>query len=197
MLTQENKKMAVWVALAIAIVLGLLWQFFPIPDAQARMNQLPLLGNKYLGRNVPLSDFEKEFFANVGLLKRLYQVDNQHLFITALDGTRNRHKVHDPFYCFRGGGWELDSEERVKLPHGDAMFLNLKKGDQTQQAMYWFTDGTHQYASPFRYWVEATLRRLTFGLSGNEPILIVVQPVASKTLDWQAMFQEFPELLSI
>ena len=30
-----------WIILAIAIVLGILWQFYPLPDAKDRMDSLP------------------------------------------------------------------------------------------------------------------------------------------------------------
>lgn len=190
-------RIGLWIALAIAIGVGLVWQFYPLPDAAQRFRDLPLYGKNYIGRNLPLVDFEKEYFRNINVLKRLYQVGDQHLFITALDGTTNRHAVHDPLYCFRGAGWELLSEKRVPMPHGDAMLLELKHEDKIQQALYWFSNGQNEYASPLRYWLEATWRRLTLGHSGPEPVLIMVQPLDKQNLDWTALIQGFPELLKL
>lgn len=186
-----------WLTLALALLLGAIWQFYPLPDATQRMDALPLYGREFLGRNLELSPFEKDLFANVNVLKRLYQVGDQNLFITALDGTRNRHVVHDPFYCFRGGGWELLDKKVVPVPNGEAMFLNLQRNDQLQEALYWFTDGHQQYTSPLRYWWQATLRRLTLGRSGPEPILVVVQPVDAQTLDLDALLKQFPTLFAL
>lgn len=186
-----------WIGLVVAIALGVLWQFYPLQDASQRMQTLSLYDREYVGRNLPLTKDEKEMFANVNVLKRLYQVGDQNLFITALDGTHNRHVVHDPFYCFRGGGWELVSQRPIALPHGEGMFLILKHGDRTQEALYWFSDGQEQYASPTRYWWQATLRRLTLGRSGAEPVLIVVQPVDAKDLDAKALIKQFPALFSL
>lgn len=193
----EKGRTWLWILLVAAVVMGAVWQFYPLPDASERLSSLPLLGKGYIGRNLPLTDFERDTFVNVNLLKRLYRVGPQNLFITALDGTRNRHIVHDPFYCFRGGGWELVSQKIVPMPNGQAALLQMKNDDKTQEAMYWFSDGKEQYASPMRYWLQATWRRLTLGRSGPEPVLIVVQPVDNQSFDAQALFKTFPELLKL
>lgn len=187
-----------WTALGLFVILGLVWQFFPLSDASLRLQNLPYLGKGYIGRSLPLTDQEIQTFYNVGLLKRLYEVGKQKLFITVLDGTHNRHVVHDPFYCFRGSGWEEMSRENVTLPGGgDATLLQLKHNNERKEAIYWFSDGVQHYASPTRYWLQATLRRLTLGRSGAEPVLIVVQPLDESKLDWQTLLKQFPELLQL
>ena len=186
-----------WIILAVAITMGAIWQFYPLPDASKRIASLPLFDKGYVGRNLPLTKDEAELFAQANVMKRLYRVGDQNLFITALDGTRNRHVVHDPYYCFRGGGWQLESQRPIPLPHGEGMFLNLKNGDKSQQALFWFTDGHEQYSSPSHYWLQATLRRLTLGQSGHEPILVVVQPVDAQTLDADALIKQFPALFAL
>ncbi len=187
-----------WTGLVVAIVLGLLWQFFPLPDAQSRIKSLPLAGPNFVGQDVALSDWEKGFFKNVNVLKRLYHVDNKVLFVTALDGTKNRHAVHDPLYCFRGSGFEVVSQKSEKLDNGGTVaFVKLKKDGKEQDAMYWFTNGKDTYDSPLKFWIQATIRRLSLGMSGQEPILIVVQPVDNTALDWKKIVHTFPQLLTL
>lgn len=186
-----------WIWLGVAIALGVIWQFYPLPDASQRLHSLPLFGKGFIGRNVPLTDFEREAFKSVNLIKRLYRVGEQNLFITVLDGSRNRHVVHDPFYCFRGGGWELKSQQAIPLPDGQAMLLYMTKDEASQEAAYWFSDGHNHYDSPFRYWLQATLRRLTLGWSSPEPVLVIVQPVDGKSLDLPELFEAFPDLLRL
>ena len=183
-----------WIILAIAIVLGILWQFYPLPDAKDRMDSLPLLGQGYVGEVLPLQDWEAAFFKNVGVLKRAYKVKDRSLFLTALDGTRDRHAVHDPLYCFRGAGWEVASQEPTPIPGGTAVLVKLKKGAEREEALYWFGDGTHHYDSPYRYWWQTSLRRLTLGKSGPEPILITIQPLDNKPIDMKTLFETFPDL---
>lgn len=192
-----NKTLFLWIALVCAIIIGALWQFYPLPDAQSRMDALPIKGTDFSGTNIPLSDFEKTFFVNVGILKRMYKVGNQNLFIYALDGTRNRHAVHDPFYCFRGAGYDIAEQKVVSIPGGTANLVHLTKDGMVRETLYWFSNGKQHFYSPMRYWWETTLRRITFGQSGPEPILIVVQPIDKDTLDWEVLPKQFPELFKI
>jgi len=174
---KSTSQIALWIFLAIAILLGLIWQLYPLQDARHRMNTLPVIGAGFEGRDLPLSPLEENFFKNVNVFKRLYVVNNQIFFVTALDGTHNRHVVHDPYYCFRGAGWEILSEKKFPLPNGNANIVEISKGSERKTAIYWFSDGTSQFTSPWKYWWEATLRRLTLGWSGPEPILIMIQPL--------------------
>lgn len=183
-----------WVLLIVAVLIGGVWQFYPLEDASKRMRKLPLNGIGFIGKNVALSDWEQNFFKNVNVIKRLYQTDTGTFFVTALDGTKNRHIVHDPSFCFKGGGWTITDEDRLPLPLGEAALLTLDNGKQTQEALYWFSDGDVQYASPLRYWIQTTLRRLSLGTTGDEPLLIVVQPVTSEPVNWQLFLRNLQPL---
>lgn len=194
---QTNGRKVLYITLLIAIGIALLWQFIPLKSAADRINILPLYGPAFIGENVPLTEFEAKIFGNVDLLKRVYTVAKVPYFITVIDGTRNRHVVHDPYYCFHGGGWEVIKDEPFPIENGEARWVSLKKGDQTQEALYWFSDGKHNYGSPYRYWWDATLRRLTFGYSGEEPVLIVVQPIEKKHLTWDKLQELFPALFKL
>lgn len=191
-----NKNALLWVALLSSIFIGLLWQYFPLQDASKRMERLPLYGPHFMGENIPLSSWEKSFFKDVNILKRIYSIKEHNLFISALDGTYNRHAVHDPLYCFRGGGWSVVEQKSIPLSSGGVVgFVKLRKADLEQEAIYWFSDGKHHYDRPIKYWWQATLRRLTLGRSGQEPILIVIQPIDKQKLDWPLILQIFPQLL--
>lgn len=183
-----------WIILAVAILLGALWQFYPLTNAKERMDNLPLMGQGYVGEVLPMQDWEQAFFKHVGVLKRVYHVKDRVLFLTALDGTRDRHAVHDPLYCFRGGGWEVVSQKTVSIPGGTAVLIKLKKDDSNEEALYWFSDGTSHYASPYWYWWQTSLRRFTLGTAGPEPILITLQPIDNKPIELQALFENFPDL---
>lgn len=184
--------------LGIAIVLGALWQLFPLTDADIRIRQLPLLGPNISGQDIPLSSEEEELFKRVNIVKRVYKVGKDSYFIYILDGTNNRHAVHDPTYCFTGSGFQVVSDSPITLSKGSGSLYVLKKGTAEKQALIWFSDGKEQFASPLLYWWKATLRRLTMGYSGEEPVLIVVQPLNTEShFDWQKLLNDFPELKEI
>jgi len=194
---KKKTEIWVWSLLVLAVVLGVVWQFYPLPDADRRMEKLPLNGEGFQGVMVPLTPMEKDYFTNVGVLKRIYSAGGQDFFIYALDGTHNRNAVHDPTYCFRGGGWEILDQESYPIKNGVANLYTIQKGDQKRHALLWFSDGNNHWASPIRYFLAATYRRLTLGQFSNEPIMIVIQPIGQKELNWEKIFKDFPQILSI
>lgn len=183
-----------WIGLGAAVLFGAIWQFYPLSDAQGRFARLPMNGATFRGFTVPPSDFEKGFFKDVNLLKRIYVVDGQKAFLNVLDGTHNRHAVHDPYYCFRGGGWQLIEEENFPMPGGTAKLIRMRKGREYKEAMVWFSDGKTRHTSAFWYFLQATLRRLTLGYSGEEPILIVLRPMDTDLFNWEAFVEGIPPL---
>jgi hypothetical protein len=117
------------------------------------------------------------------------------MIMVAIDGSRNRHAIHDPTFCFRGAGWVISKGGEFPVPGGHAKLLTLRKEGRTIEVMYWMSDGRTRYGSALHYWWQTTLRRLTLGHSGEEPILFVLQPATGDSLDWQLLFQQFPELV--
>lgn len=193
----ERSQLWLWAALIAAILLGMVWQFAPLPDAKKRMEDLPLSGIGYKGKTIPLEPFEEEFFKDVTVLKRVYEVGGQPFFITVLDGTKNRHVVHDPYYCFRGGGWEIAEENPFPMNMGYGSKLLIVKDNQQREALFWFSDGKSQHSSPLNYWLQTSLRRLSLGMSGNEPLLIVVQPLVNEPVNWEAFKKDFSNLFEL
>jgi len=186
-----------WTALVVAVVLGLVWQYVPLKDARERMDTLPLKGLSYEGEDIPLKAYEEKHLKGSNLLKRRYTVDGKEFFITILDGTKNRHVVHDPYYCFKGSGWEVLSETALPLKNGQASLLQIRKNDQEREALFWFSNGRKQFNSPMTYWWQTMIRRATIGLSGEEPVLIVVQPLQGDKVDWEKFTKDFHNLFEI
>ncbi|MCB1111258.1 MAG: exosortase-associated EpsI family protein [Chlamydiales bacterium] len=194
---KASARILLWTFFIASVLLGIVWQFYPLPDAKNRIEALPLNGSGFEGKELFLTPFEEKFFAGVNVVKRIYRVGKQMMFITILDGTKNRHVVHDPYYCFRGAGWEILSSEDVKIPHGDATLLHIKRDDEEKQALFWFSDQNGNYTSPMRYWWQSTVRRLTLGASGPEPVLILVQPINGSNINLEDLEIDFPALFHV
>ncbi len=190
-------RIILWIALAAAVVIGILWQFYPLENAKKRAEELPLHGAAFTGEDIPLNDFEKDFFGEAAVVKRLYRVGKNNYFITVIDGTTNRHVVHDPYYCFTGSGWTIDHETVLNLEGGQITQLEISKGDERSHVIFWFSDSGHPYNSPWRYWWEATLRRLTLGKSGPEPVLTFVMLLDNQKPNWQQFAELFPQLFHL
>ena len=188
-----------WLGLIFAILvpLTLMWQYYPLPDASARLNALPLKTALVECRNLPLTGAEYATFSNVTVVKRLAVTEAGSAILTLIDGTHDRHAVHDPTFCFRSAGWEVGAPEQVVLAKGSARLLHLRNGSEQAEALYWFTDGNEQSVRPLLYWWKTTLRRLTFGRSGPEPLLVVLVSANTTRPNWPALLKAWPELQSL
>lgn len=186
-----------WAALVLSVFLSLAWEFYPLPDASGRLDLLTGSTVGFTGVDVPLTATEEEVFAGARLVKRMYRRGDVCFLLTVIDGTKDRHSVHDPVYCFRGAGWREVGETEIPMAGGRGKWLRLRKKDQEREVIYWFSDGTNRHASPVRYWCQTTLRRLTLGSLGEEPVLVVVQPCGERGVDWRRILKTFVPLQEI
>lgn len=194
---KKNRTRPVWIVLAAALALGALWQFVPLPDASARLHSLPESSPNVETKEAPLEPGEVEIFSRASVVKRLASVDGQVVMLTAIDGTKDRHAIHDPRFCFQGAGWKITSQEPIAMNKGEASRVKLQKGEDTTEAVFWFTDGSQQFSSPVTYWTKTTLRRLTFGKSGEEPILVILAAAGETPMDWPKLLQTWQALGSL
>lgn len=193
----KRSRLLLWIALGVAVVLGLVWQFYPLADAQDRVSQLPRAGYNIIGEDLPIPQDTKDFFGDAYLLRRAYEVNGQRIVLWVIDGTHNRHAVHDPLYCIRGGGWSIDSQTPLPVQGGNADIVRQTKDGRTTESLIWFSDGKTRYSSAPEYWWQTTLRRLSLGHSGSEPVLINVSPYSTNVIDWKRLADEFPALFEL
>lgn len=176
---ERTARSLLWLAGLVAAACGFLWQFGQRTDpARARLAAIPLTGENFYGQNIPLSPTEQRVLGRADLVNRRYRFGDRQLFVTVIDGAHDRHAVHDPQYCFQGAGWQVTGERGLVLPGGTGRALHLVRGTESFDALYWFCDGATRYASFPRYWWQTTLRRLTLGQLGSEPVLVVVQDLS-------------------
>ncbi len=183
-----------WPLLIIAVILAAAWRFQKLPDASARLNGLPKAGMGFASRELPITQTEREVYGKAQLVKRIYSVHNKLMVAIVIDGSNNRHAVHDPLFCLRGGGWQVERQADYPLSNGMAKLVGLKRGSERSEALYWFSDGTSHWSSPNRYLWEASLRRLSFGHSGDEPVLVVLQPSKQPNMRWDIILNTFTQL---
>ena len=186
-----------WLAFVVLVPLGMLWEFYPLTDASSRLDQFPRKSARVESHDLPLSSGEEAIFSGVTVLKRLALVGDDRAVVTIIDGTQNRHAVHDPIFCFRGAGWEVSRDEKVPLGKGFARLVHLRQGTDVAEAMYWFSDGQEQFNRPIQYWWKTSLRRLTFGSSGMEPVLVVLTSTGGTLPHWSHLLKAWPELQAL
>ena len=193
----KKRQIILWSGLGVALVLGLLWQFYPLADAQNRLRALPVSGLTFNGQELAIPEEMRPLFGKAHVMKRGYEVRGQRVIVWIIDGTHNRHAVHDPLYCIRGDGWEVISENSFPVDGGEAKLIRAKKNGREAESLVWFSNGSQRHGSAMRYWWQTTLRRLTLGRAGQEPVLITVQAASSAPMNWRQLADEFRPLFEL
>lgn len=190
-MSKLNTRLA-WAGAVLLAAATLVWRLAPLPDAQARIAPLAAGPGQRL-ESMPFASWETEFFGKAKAARWLAQGRGAAVVATVVDGSGNRAAVHDPSYCFRGAGWTVAAETPVALSHGSAVKVSLRREGAELEAVYWFSDGRRAYASPPRYWWDTTLRRLTLGASGPEPVLVLLVPAKERAPDWDEWLARWPQ----
>lgn len=185
-----RRRTALWVAIALAVACGTLWAVYPLRGANGRLDAVPRSGPGFSSADVTLNPAELQVLGRVDLIHRKYQLGQHAFYATLIDGTKDRHAVHDPRYCFQGAGWTVLAEEQLPLPGGAARLVRAKHADREVQALFWFSDGARRYTSVLQYWWQTTLRRMSLGRLGGEPVLVVLQSFGPDQPDWRTLAPE-------
>ena len=190
----NNTAKYLWLMLVVSLGLGLLWQYYPLPDASFRLTCLAPRTVMVESRDMPLTPTEQANFSGTTVVKRLVSAGQQRVILIVVDGTHNRHAIHDPLFCFRGAGWEVTAQESFPLEAGEGRLLKLRQNQAEAEALYWFSDGRQQFSNPLRYWGKTALRRLTLGRSGPEPVLVILTTTGERVSNWKALLRAWPDL---
>lgn len=162
--------------LVTCLLVGSLWRLVPLDDAQSRLQQLAQTAG---GQEVPLSESEQRRLGEAVAVKRLCRIAGRDFLVTAIDGTANRRAVHDPTYC-----WTVVESSDLPVNGGYARLLRARDEGTEKEVLFWFSDGSKRYSSPVQYLFQTSLRRITFGRFGQEPLLILVEPAAPTHVNW-------------
>lgn len=184
---ESTQRGLLWTFTVGCILCGSAWSLVPLPGAADRLARVPLEADGYVGREAPLNERELKVLGRVDHLHREYAVAGRSLYVTLIDGSRDRHAVHDPRYCFRGAGWNVVEEESREIPGGKARWLRAERDGETAEAAYWFSDGSRRHGSLQAYLATTVIRRISFGRYGGQPVLVVVQSFSAEPMDWKEM----------
>ena len=179
------------VGVLLALLFGIASDRYAKKQTSPRLDRLPIHGTGYAGKEIPLTAGETSVFGSARVVKRIYRHGKATFLLVVIDGSRYRHAVHDPIYCFKGMGWEVNNHTLIPIEGGEATRLTLTRGREKRQAIFWFSDGALRHNSVTRYWCQATLRRLTFGLSGPEPLFVILQPLGEAHPSWYRDIHNF------
>jgi hypothetical protein len=165
-----------WIAAFASIGCGVAWGLYPLPGAGERLHAVPLESGRFVGEDVDLTEAELAVLGRVDVTHRLYTIDSERdVYVTLIDGSRDRHAVHDPRYCFQGAGWKILEDRPLNVPGGQAAWVRAENDGEEAIAVFWFSDGEKRHASLPRYLWSSIVRRVTMGRLGGKPVLVVMQ----------------------
>ncbi|HOO46577.1 MAG TPA: exosortase-associated EpsI family protein [Deltaproteobacteria bacterium] len=186
-----------WAGFSLTLILGILFDMCALPEKGSRIHLIPLKGLGFAGYDIPLTRSELSLYNHAEVIKRCYQLGKERFVLITIDGAGNRHAVHDPMYCYQGAGWHIVSKKEIPVEGGNALVLNLKRNDENREVLYWFTNRKTRHTSVVRYWIQATIRRITLGRSGQEPILVMMQSLDNESIEWREILDQFGLLFEI
>jgi exosortase/archaeosortase family protein len=184
--------LSIWGLLVSCIVIGYLWKTFPLPGAGARLDRMPSAASGAMCRDVPFSEAERSRIGDARAIKRAYRCDGREFLVTVIDGTQNRRAVHDPTYC-----WTIISSAEQPLTGGRGIVVRVADQGNEKEILFWFSDGSVKYAEPVRYLLQTGLRRATLGWSGEEPVLVLVEPLDLRQVNWFQVLDHMPWLMEL
>lgn len=185
-----SKRSALWSFCSLAAIVALVWPALPLSSGSDRLGRLPVSGPGFQSKPIELTAVDHEFLGGARGVQRLVQLHGGgRLMVTVIDGSGNRHAVHDPTYCLAGGGWKIRRQQTVLLQSGEAIWMAMEKDGRTMESMWFFDDGKRQFTSPFAYWLRTGARRVTLGRSGPEPVLVSLRTLPGESVDWHRVRQ--------
>jgi hypothetical protein len=186
----RRRPKTIWALCAFFALIALLWPLLPMAEGPDRLAGLPTSGPDFHSKEVALSQADRDFLGAAEATQRLIQLKHSGtLVMTVVDGSHNRHAVHDPTYCLAGAGWEVREKRTVALPAGEATWIAMIKEDEEMEALWFFDDGKEQFTSPASYLIRTSLRRATLGRSGQEPLLVMLKALPGEPVDWDRVRQ--------
>ncbi len=184
-------------AIVVVFVALATWFALPIKPSQTSLDDLPVSGPNFVSRAVPLEADEARRLHGAQAIKRICRNHDQLFWLVAIDGTENRHAVHDPLYCLRGQGWSIVNQYEIPIANGVGKRYSLTRDGESKAFIYWFSSGSAPFHAMTRYWAESSARRLTKGRSGSEPILYYVVPInRNSEVQWQRILESATVLVT-
>ena len=189
------RNIALGTLLAAAVAASMVWPHLPMHGDPRPLDRIPRSGIGLKSRDADLTDLEKKWLGDAEGLKRIFSFRGQLWLLAVTDGTNNRQAVHDPMYCFLGEGWVVTGKRPVPLAGGTAMCASMTRNGETAQVLYWFCDDGAPFCSLPEFWAKSTLRRITRGWSGSEPLLFILRPLETPPGDWLDAASQFAPLV--
>lgn len=193
------KKPKSYLALVI-LVLGLFalaLDSYKLSNGQERVQRIPTYGPGFALRPLPAQADDAALFGKAQVHRFTLACRQGNFLLTIIDGTDNRHAIHDPVYCVSGAGWQVTEEQEIKTSHGRVKALRLNKQGRETHLLYFFADGERHWTSPTRTWLGQAARRASLGTTSEAILLVELQPYQKTKPNWVELVHTLPVLTEL
>lgn len=186
-----------WLLVLLVVTATVAFKVFEPTKESGFLADIPLSGFGFDGEKLEFTQDELNYLGGAEAIKHEYSQRGYELVVIVVDGTNNRHSVHDPVFCFRGAGFEVMQQQVFPLYNGQGRLISLGRDDERRNVAFWFSNGDARYTSFMRYLLESTAHRLTFGMLGSQPRMVTVHSVGRQIANWSTALDRFPVLMDI
>ena len=107
------------------------------------LSQIPNVLEEWEAVETPKSDDDQKRADAGDLVIREYSIQENRIYLVAIQERGDRHRVHSPLNCYTGSGWNLLEKSEVLHSRGFRVRrLLVNKGDAYRLVYYWFTNGS-------------------------------------------------------
>jgi hypothetical protein len=192
-----NGKVLQWLIVLFVVAATFAFKVNATGQSQDALSDIPISGYGFDGRVLAFSEAERTFLGGAEAIKHEYSQANFRLVVVVVDGSNNRHAVHDPMFCLRGAGFEITNQTAFPIINGHGELISLAKGAAKQKVAFWFSNGEQRYTAFSRYLFESAVNRLTLGTIGTQPRMVTVYSVGERIPNWSSVLDRFPVLMDI
>lgn len=175
---------------------SVVWSTHDLSDANQRVTNLPTSGLGLRGGAVAIDEHTKVVFGRATAIRHWYDLGGDGILLTVVDGTHDRHAVHDPLVCLRGTGWAVVDQTTAPVAGGTAAVVTITKHGETRQVAWWYSDGASRWHDTSSTWWHHALRRLSLGASAPASVMVLVEPLGNRSHlpTLERLFQAVPDL---
>jgi len=196
-MSRTNGQFLQWLIILFVVLATFAFKIHATQQQHSSLHDVPVSGYGFDGRALEFSDAELAFLGKAEAIKHEYSQADYRLVVVVVDGSNNRHAVHDPIFCLRGAGYETTSNTEFPIINGHGQLISLANGSARQKVAFWFSNGEQRYTAFSRYLAESAINRLTFGAIGSQPKMITVYSTGGRIPNWSSILDRFPVLMDI
>jgi hypothetical protein len=186
-----------WLSLCMALAMGIALDACGPAGEGSRIRCIPARGPGYCSFDIPMERGAPAPYRRAFVLRRCYRMGTSRFMLIVVDGSGGLQPIVDLLRPLAGNGWPIQNGRQARIRGGSCTILRTGKGSPGRETAYWFSDGSTRHGSFLRYLLQYSLRRLSLGRFGREPLLVMIRPADGYPGNPEEIMNQFGALFEI